>query len=990
MVTMRISKGKTARQRSLGVLLCLLMLLNICGCGADNLNTDSKTYPEYDDYRDIPGVTQEEISQIESLKASRASVIYGMCQSVETFFNEQGDIGGYTALFCEWLTGLFGIRFEPRIVEWDDLQSQMKAGTIDFTGELTSNPERLKTYYMTSAIAERSIKTFRLYDAEKLNKIAEVRSPRFAFLEGTNTEILTESVAEYKFETCFVNNYDEAVIELRNNTIDAFLIDGPAEEAFNGYTDIVAEDFFPLIYTPVSLATLDSDMRSIVAVMQKYLDSGAIFHLINLYNKGQQDYLKHKLFLTLTDAEKAYIAEHVENDAAIPVAMEFDVYPKIFFNVQENEWQGIAYDVLQEIMGLTGLRFEALNKTGDAWHVLFDMLETGQAAMTSELLFTKEREGRFLWTDSPYTEDRYAFLSTVGHEDVNINQVLYSKVGLIYESAYEDVFNKWFPGHPNTVVYMDMDEAFEALEDGEIDLLMTARNLLLRATNYMEQPGFKANLVLERSYGSFFGFNINESTLCSIVSKAQTLVNTENITNRWISKVFDYRAKLVRSQIPLLIGLSVVIGIAFILMVMLAVRRRHANIILERTVSERTAELQVQTDAAKVAAKAKGEFLARMSHEIRTPLNAIVGMAHITEQNAGDRGKTISSVSEILSASKHLMGLINDVLDLSKIESGKLEIVSEVFALTSVMQEVVSLITPRCVENNIRFETNLEDIFNVVVMGDKLRLKQILINLLGNSVKFTNTGGEIRLIIDAVAQGQGGITLRFSVCDNGIGMSAEQRANLFIAFEQGDSSIALNYGGTGLGLAISQNLVKAMGGEITVESALGEGSTFSFTINLLKAELPGAVAAEGIKTGNLNLAGKRILLAEDIEINRIILNELLKETSVEIEEAVDGEQALQMFTQSSIREFDLIFMDIQMPNMNGYQTTDAIRRLDREDAKTVPIIAMTANAYREDVEQAMNAGMNGHLAKPIDIDEVRKLLYHKLIADQTTDTSKAH
>ena len=986
---MRILQIKNVLHKGWVCIFCLLIMLNLCSCGLANQKSEGKAYPIFEDYRDIPGVTQEEIERIEELKISQTSLIYGMCPTTETFYNEQGDIGGYTALFCVWLTDLFGIQFEPIIVEWDELQLQMEAGTIDFTGELTSNPERLKTYKMTNAIAERSIKTFQLQGADKLNQIAEERPLRFAFLTGTNTGFLVEKVAEYAFETSYVNNYEEVVTKLRNNEIDAFFDDGPGEEGFNAYEDVVTEDFFPLIYTSVSLSTLDAELDPIITVLQKYLDAGAIFHLTELYNAGQQDYYRHKLFSKLTEDEKEYIFDHVNNDIPIPVAMEFDVYPKIFFNSQEKEWQGIAQDVLKEITKLTGLRFEVINQPDDAWHILFAMLESGQAAMTTELIYSKEREGRFLWADKPYAEDRYALLSKIEHEDININQVLYSKIGLVYGTAYADVFHMWFPDHPNTVDYMDMREAFAALDNGEIDLLMTAKNLLLRETNYMENPGFKANLIFDRSYGASFGFNKNEETLRSIVSKAQNLVDTEAITNSWTGRVFDYRAKLIRTQIPLLIGLSAVIGVAFILAFMLAVRRHRTNVILEKTVRERTAELQIQTNAAKVAAKAKGEFLARMSHEIRTPLNAIIGMAHITGQNAGNREKTIHSVNEILSASKHLMGLINDVLDLSKIESGKFELVIEAFDPTSAIQEVVSLINPRCVENGIKFEMDLKYPPNVAIMGDRLRLKQILLNLLGNSVKFTNKGGQIQLLVEVVEQGSADISLRFSVCDNGIGMSEEQKSNLFIAFEQGDSSIALNYGGTGLGLAISQNLVRAMGGEIIVESVLEKGSTFNFIIKFQQTKLVEIVPNGEMQIEDLDLAGKHILLAEDIEINRVILMELLKETGVEIEEAVDGEQALQMFEQSAIHYYDLIFMDIQMPNMNGYQATDAIRRLNRADAKSVPIIAMTANAYREDIAQALESGMNGHVAKPMNLDQVRKLLYDKLIANQAADASES-
>ena len=974
---MRIMQIKTAARRLCAFLLCLSMV-NLCGCAFEGTATASEGYRVYDDYRDIPGITQAEIEKIEALKQSKTSLVYGMCPSTETFYDEQGNIGGYTALFCDWLTDLFGIEIHPVIVEWDDLQSRMQDGTIDFTGEMTANPERRKVYHMTSAIAERSIKMFRLQDAEKLSEITEERTLIFAFLEDANTASLVEAVAEYDFEKCFVSNYDEVDAKLKNKEIDAFLIDGPAEEAFNSYENIVAETFFPLIYTPVSLATLNAELDPLISVLQKYLDDGAIIQLIRLYNKGHHEYLQHKLFMKLTAEEKAYIADHIENDIPIPIAMETDVYPIIFYNEQEGEWQGIANDVLNEITDLSGLRFAVVNKPSDVWHILLDMLESGEAAMTTELIYSKEREGRFLWADNPYTEDRFALLSTVEHEDVNINQVLYSKVGIVYESAYADIFHAWFPEHPNVAVFMNMDDAFAALERGEIDLLMTAKNLLLRITNYMEKPGFKANFVFERVYGSSFGFNKEEVILRSIISKAQNLVDTDVITSRWTSKVFDYRAKMTRSQIPILIGLALVIAVAFGLALALAIRRHRANMVLESTVRERTAELQVQRDAANGVAKATGDFLARMSHEIRTPLNAIVGMARVARQNAGDREKTVHSVDEVLGASRHLMDLINDILDFSKIESGKLELVVSAFDLPTAIQEIASLINPRCIDQGISFEINPKTLPQTAIIGDKLRLKQVLINLLGNSVKFTAKGGRTQLLVETLEQSEDSIMLRFSVSDSGIGIPKERQAKLFSAFEQTDSSIAITYGGTGLGLAISQSIVQAMGGVITVESALGEGSTFSFTVNFPTAVLPESTAEQSTPVETLDLTGKHILMAEDIDINRLILVELLADTGLEIDEAVDGEQALAMFEQSEPYHYELIFMDVQMPNMDGYQATEAIRGLDRPDAKGISIIAMTANAYREDIDRALVAGMNGHVAKPIDIDEIRQLLHDKL------------
>jgi signal transduction histidine kinase/CheY-like chemotaxis protein len=419
------------------------------------------------------------------------------------------------------------------------------------------------------------------------------------------------------------------------------------------------------------------------------------------------------------------------------------------------------------------------------------------------------------------------------------------------------------------------------------------------------------------------------------------------------------------------------------------VRNRQMSVQLEQTVEERTRELvkrsnelEFQTDAAQVASKAKGEFLARMSHEIRTPLNAIIGMTEIARRTV-EVEKKDHSLKEIAIASDHLLGILNDVLDMSKIESGKFAVVNNPFDLGEAMEEVAHIIVQRCLEKSIDFIPDFNGIRGAAVMGDKLRLKQILINLLGNAVKFTPEQGKVIFTIEqmkmtpdgggtANESGTGTIRVHFKVADSGIGMTEEQVAKVFHAFEQADSSISVRFGGTGLGLAISQNLVNFMGGSITVKSKIGEGSAFEFTLDMEKTDLLDQAIA--LAEDARDYSGKRILLTEDIEINREIVKELLADTNVEIHEAEDGRQALSIFSASSAGYYDLVFMDVQMPNMDGYEASSRIRGLDRADAKTIPIIAMTANAYKEDIDKALASGMNGHIPKPIDIAEVLKAM----------------
>ncbi|MDL2291410.1 response regulator [Desulfovibrio sp. OttesenSCG-928-F20] len=381
-------------------------------------------------------------------------------------------------------------------------------------------------------------------------------------------------------------------------------------------------------------------------------------------------------------------------------------------------------------------------------------------------------------------------------------------------------------------------------------------------------------------------------------------------------------------------------------------------------------------EEAEAATRAKSAFLANMSHEIRTPLNAVIGMAEIAKRRSLDEApKTTATIDEILHASKHLLAILNDVLDFSKIESGKLTLAYEPFSLKQAMRSVESIVIQRCKEKQIRLRSSVEAIGDIVIQGDELRLKQVLINLLGNAIKFTSDHGEIVFSVDVYDLTAAEAHVRFGVTDSGIGMSPEQVNKLFTAFEQADNTITKRFGGTGLGLAISQRLVNEMGGEIEVQSRSGEGSEFYFSLSFPVCG-DHQIPEENLSTDSVapDLSGKRALLVEDMEINRIILTEILRDTNLHITEAEDGESAVDAFARSAEGYFDVIFMDVQMPGIDGYEATRRIRALKRQDAGSVVIIAMTANAYREDVEKAIAAGMNAHLAKPIDVDQLMKAL----------------
>jgi PAS domain S-box-containing protein len=381
--------------------------------------------------------------------------------------------------------------------------------------------------------------------------------------------------------------------------------------------------------------------------------------------------------------------------------------------------------------------------------------------------------------------------------------------------------------------------------------------------------------------------------------------------------------------------------------------------------------------AAEDMSQAKSTFLANMSHEIRTPMNAIIGMTSIGE-HADSLERKDYALSRIKDASNHLLGVINDILDVSKIEANKLELSNDVFEFREVLNRVRDIILFRVNEKKQHFSLECDPAIPQYSFGDDQRLAQIITNLLSNAVKFTPENGSIILRGDLVSKQDDSVVLRVEVEDTGIGITDEQKEHLFRQFEQAESSTSRKYGGTGLGLALSKRLVEMMGGTIDVISKPDAGSTFFFTVRLGSPDVP-----EGsmVKSASLEretfdnrgqhgcFQGYHLLLAEDVEVNREIVSALLENTLIDIDWAENGLQAFEMFAHDPKR-YDIIFMDVQMPVMDGYEATQRIRELNVPEAKNIPIIALTANVFREDIEKAFDSGMNGHLGKPLDEKEM--------------------
>ena len=1078
------------------------------GCGRQEAETQPGKLPEYASFRDVPGVTEDEIRGIEALQEKTGHFVYGMPLSTEAFYDENGEIRGFSVLFCEWLTDFFNIPFQFAEYEFADLVAGLASGEVDFTGELTATEERLKTYLMTDPIAERTMKCFRIANSPSLEEIAASRLIKCGFIKGTNTpNTIIPKLKPGTSETVFVDNISQVHDKLQSGEIDAFFYTSPAEANFTAYADMVSDNFYPLIYRPVSLSAQDPGLAPIISVIQKALENGGAYRLNDLYQEGDRQYLRHKLSMWLDDEEKAYIRGHEHTGVAF--AADHADYPVSFYNEYEGQWQGIVFDVLPELEALTGLSFHLANDRHADWTTLYTMLERGEAAMISNLLRTEESEERFLWPDTSFVSDYYALLSKTSFPNIDISEVRYMKVGLAKNTAYAELFRSWFPEHTNTVEYEGSDAAFQALDRGEVDLVMSSRRMLLDMTNYLELSGYKINVMFKYYSESAFGFNGDEAVLRSIVSKALHLIDTETISERWTSRLYDYQAKLTQAQIPWYIGASALILVVFILLFILFRRTQNRGKELKKLVDEQTSALQIQTstlnaildsipdivfckdldlaftrvnksaeafygvreadilgknetdgvgssaeileqhneidrkvtgdgltmafmestraagggtvifdtiktplmrngqiigllgikrdvtrykeaeEAAQSANRAKSEFLATMSHEIRTPMNAILGITEILLRDEELKPDMKEALTKIYNSGDLLLSIINDILDLSKIEAGKLELLPHRYETASLINDTMTFHMMRIGSKPIIFSLSVDENTPSAFVGDDLRIKQILNNLLSNAFKYTERG-TVDLSVSS-EYGGGDTTLVFCVSDTGQGMAKEQVDKLFDEYSRFNAEANRTTEGTGLGMSITKKLVEMMGGSISVQSEINRGTTVTVKLRQEKAspQVLGKDLAESLQNLKFDFTGDirkaqvvaepmpygKVLIVDDVESNLYVARGLLAPYGLSVTTVTSGFGAIDQIKNGNV--FDIVFMDHMMPVKDGMETTGEIRGL----GYTHTIVALTANAVAGQAELFLANGFDDFISKPIDMRQLAAVL-KKYIRDK--------
>lgn len=657
--------------------------------------------------------------------------------------------------------------------------------------------------------------------------------------------------------------------------------------------------------------------------------------------------------------------EYIRQKKVVSVVVPENYHPLFCLDSPGELHEGLIPDILKEISRYSDLQFAYVHTA--SYSEAIRMVQAGEADM---LCF-------FHGTEQDSVQQGLTLTSSY----VNMNSILVRNKATSYPAEGlrgAVIEGQKLPGDITAAEvrqYSNVTEALSAVNRGEADFFY---GLAARLEWDIQQHHFSnlvpVTLVNDRSDLSFALGRPADTNLLTVMNKAINRMTAEEkaaILNRNLVSIGTNNLTLSEIIYANPVMFIAVLS-AFLLIVVVAV-------LWINRARTRAAVMQSHLEKAEAESRAKGEFLSRMSHEIRTPMNAVMGLVDVTSMMENVPEAVQGNLAKIRSSSRYLLDLINDILDMSRIDSGMLSVASEPFSLERMLDELQGMMESEARRRGLTY-TQEREIQHSGLTGDVIRLRQVLTNLLSNAFKFTAAGGSVLLRVRETASNEAEATFLFQVIDTGIGISQEHQQRIFSSFEQVGTNISKSQG-TGLGLPISRSIVQMMGGELGVKSENGQGSEFFFTVTLPFGIPPEEPPEAGMASSRL-LAGISVLLAEDNDLNAEIAMQLLEIQGASVERRENGRLVLERFRESAPGEFQVILMDIQMPEMNGLEATRAIRALPHPDAASVPIVAMTANSFKEDVDGAMAAGMNGFISKPLDVNYLYSLM-HSLVKKKT-------
>ena len=851
-----------------------------------------------------------------------------------------------------------GWKYEYINVTGEEMIDNFMAGEYDLMGgtyylegmeEYFSYPDYNAGYGKSLILARRNDSSIRTYDWKSMN------GKTIGVYENARENIRRlKQFIESNAIDCTIKYYNKD--QLFNGNLYPYLESGEIDMLLGNIADDTE------VFRPV--ATFDSQPHYIVTTpdnqdvleglnmaLEKIADSNPNFaeecYQANFPDSGTAS-------IYINDEERAYI----EQKKTVSIAVVENWHPLFCIEYAEGLHNGLIPDVLEEVKKFTGLEFTYVY--AESYADALKLVQEGKADMMGAFLGNEEQGAEM----NLALTQTYGTLNDIIARNKSVSFPSEGLVGAVVEGLQ-------MPAGIETeevLYYPNAADALSAVNRGEADFFYGLSANMEEEIQRHHYTKVVPNTLVNNANDIVFAMKSPaETDLLTVMNKAINSMSSEEkdtlVNQNMISVGMSSLTVVDLLYANPILFITVIAGV-FLLVVFLVLMAARSRV--------RSAKMQASLEKAEAENKAKGEFLSRMSHEIRTPMNAIVGLSDLTCMLKDVPEDVSSNLIKIRESSHYLLRLISDILDMSRIDSGMMTITSEPFSAVRLVDEVQNIMASEARKYDLEFEIH-KKIKDDILAGDAVRLKQVLMNLISNAFKFTPAGGLVQLYAEQTGNRDGKAVYEFRVADNGTGISKENQQRIFEAFEQAGTSSAKSQG-TGLGLAISRTIVKLMGGELKLKSEPGQGSEFYFTIEMPVGNAEDIQEETSEEREGPCLLYYHILLAEDNDLNAEIAQELLKMQGAVIQRARNGKEAVEMFEKSRPKEIRAVLMDIQMPVMNGLEAARAIRKLGREDAVSIPIIAMTANSFKEDVDAAAAAGMDGFVTKPVDAEYLYQVL----------------